>query len=109
MSGQAGTAFGSYGRQKQQASVSGSQGPVGAALFASYDSTNGYRENSDRRAKDVGGKIIYAGFVHTFYPLLPPEKIDALVRPYLGGNDPVFGYLCDLELPQFFRFRPDRW
>ncbi len=59
MGAQAGTAFGSYGRQKQQASVSGSQGPIGAALFASYDSTNGYRENSDLRAKDVGGKIIY--------------------------------------------------
>ena len=34
--------------------------------------------------------------------LLPPEKIDALVAPFLGGNDPVFGFLTDLTLPEFF-------
>ncbi|MGH8024454.1 MAG: class I mannose-6-phosphate isomerase, partial [Limisphaerales bacterium] len=34
--------------------------------------------------------------------LLPPDRIDALVAPFLGGNDPVFGFLCDLSLPQFF-------
>lgn len=33
--------------------------------------------------------------------LLPPEKVDALVAPWLGGADPVFGILCPLELPQF--------
>lgn len=59
MSAQAGTFFGSYGHQKQQVSLSGSQGPIGAALFASYDSTNGYRENNGLRAKDIGGKIFY--------------------------------------------------
>ncbi|MBM4311136.1 MAG: TonB-dependent receptor [Deltaproteobacteria bacterium] len=59
ISAQAGTFFGSYGHQKQQASLSGSQGPIGAALFASYDSTNGYRENSGLRARDIGGKIFY--------------------------------------------------
>ncbi|HTV76177.1 MAG TPA: hypothetical protein VMD57_04190, partial [Candidatus Baltobacteraceae bacterium] len=34
--------------------------------------------------------------------LLPPEKIDALVSPFLGGNDPVFGFLSGLKLPEFF-------
>ena len=34
--------------------------------------------------------------------LLPPEKIDALVAPFLGADDPVFGMMNDLELPQFF-------
>jgi mannose-6-phosphate isomerase class I len=34
--------------------------------------------------------------------MLPPERIDALVAPFLGGDDPVFGFLCGLELPQFF-------
>ena len=34
--------------------------------------------------------------------LLPPEKIELLVEPFLGGNDPVFGVLTDLQLPQFF-------
>jgi mannose-6-phosphate isomerase class I len=30
------------------------------------------------------------------------DKIDALVAPFLGGNDPVFGYLSGLALPNFF-------
>ena len=34
--------------------------------------------------------------------LLPSARTDALVRPYLGGEDPVFGFLCELTLPQFF-------
>ena len=34
--------------------------------------------------------------------MLAPERIDALVAPFLGGNDPVFGFLCGLQLPQFF-------
>ncbi|HEV2328109.1 MAG TPA: class I mannose-6-phosphate isomerase [Verrucomicrobiae bacterium] len=37
--------------------------------------------------------------------LLPPDRIDALVAPFLGGDDPVFGFLCDLTLPQFFDSR----
>lgn len=34
--------------------------------------------------------------------LLSPEKIDTLIEPYLGGDDPVFGRLGNLDLPQFF-------
>lgn len=34
--------------------------------------------------------------------LLPPDKIDKLLRPYLGGTDPVFGRLTDLRLPELF-------
>lgn len=34
--------------------------------------------------------------------LWSPEIIDALVAPFLGGDDPVFGFLCGLTLPQFF-------
>jgi len=34
--------------------------------------------------------------------LLPPERIDALVAPFLGGDDPVFGFLSGLTLEQFF-------
>ncbi len=32
----------------------------------------------------------------------PAAEIDALVAPFLGGDDPVFGFLCGLTLPQFF-------
>ena len=31
-----------------------------------------------------------------------PAECDALVSPFLGGEDPVFGFLSDLTLPQFF-------
>ena len=34
--------------------------------------------------------------------MLPPEKINLLVAPFLGGNDPVFGFLSGLTLPEFF-------
>lgn len=34
--------------------------------------------------------------------MLPSSRIDALVSPFLGGGDPVFGFLSGLKLPQFF-------
>lgn len=32
----------------------------------------------------------------------PPAKVDRMVDFYLGGNDPVFGYLCPLTLIHWF-------
>lgn len=40
--------------------------------------------------------------MHAAEAMLSPEKIDALVAPFLGGEDPVFGFLSGLELPAFF-------
>ncbi len=34
--------------------------------------------------------------------MLSPGKIDSLVAPFLGGSDPVFGFLSGLKLPDFF-------
>lgn len=34
--------------------------------------------------------------------MLSASAIDALVAPFLGGDDPVFGWLSGLTLPQFF-------
>ena len=34
--------------------------------------------------------------------MLSPQRIEALAGPFLGGDDPVFGFLCGLRLPQFF-------
>jgi mannose-6-phosphate isomerase class I len=40
--------------------------------------------------------------LRTAEAMLEPEKINALAAPFLGGDDPVFGFLCSLTLPQFF-------
>ncbi len=40
--------------------------------------------------------------LHAADAMLAPEAIDELVKPFLGGDDPVFGFLCSLTLPQFF-------
>jgi mannose-6-phosphate isomerase class I len=34
--------------------------------------------------------------------LLPPAAVDELIAPYLGGDDPIFGYRFDGELAAFF-------
>jgi len=52
-------AGGSYGYNRESASVSGKWGPLSAILNASHSSTEGYRENGFLRAEDVGGKVIY--------------------------------------------------
>lgn len=44
--------------------------------------------------------------IHAAEAMLPPEKIDALVAPFLGGDDPVFGYISGLSLVQFFNAEP---
>ncbi|MCG3148902.1 MAG: hypothetical protein PCFJNLEI_02351 [Verrucomicrobiae bacterium] len=44
-----------------------------------------------------GRKTIFASEA-----LLPAAEIDRLCAPYLGGSDPLFGFLCPLELRQFF-------
>jgi len=54
----AGVTFGSYGKNKESFSVSGGRGKIAASLFAAYDATRGYRENSGSRAKDVGAKMV---------------------------------------------------
>jgi mannose-6-phosphate isomerase class I len=40
--------------------------------------------------------------IHAAAAMYEPEKIDALVAPFLGGDDPVFGFLTGLSLPNFF-------
>lgn len=40
--------------------------------------------------------------LHAAQALLPSADIDRLVEPFLGGDDPVFGFLSGLTLQQFF-------
>ena len=40
--------------------------------------------------------------LHVQEAMLPPNRVEALSRPFLGGEDPVFGFLSGLTLPEFF-------
>jgi mannose-6-phosphate isomerase class I len=51
---------------------------------------------------ELKSRLAPALTVHAAEAMLPPEKIDALVEPFLGGDDPVFGFLSGLALPNFF-------
>jgi hypothetical protein len=44
------------------------------AFDADWSWKNGCNGNSSRLRPEEGGRISYKGFVHTFYPLVPPEK-----------------------------------
>ena len=54
-----GTIAGSYERIKGQASVGGGYENIAGSLYASYESTDGYRRNNEFRTRDVGGKIVF--------------------------------------------------
>jgi hypothetical protein len=44
------------------------------AFDADWSWRNGCNGQSSRLTPELGGRINYKGFVHTFYPLVPPEK-----------------------------------
>jgi iron complex outermembrane receptor protein len=54
----AGSTLGSYGYNNEAFSISGGYGKVAASLFGNYQATEGYRENNEFRAKNLGGKIV---------------------------------------------------
>ena len=58
--------------------------------------------DEDSILKEFQRRLSPALTVHAAEAFLPPHKIDYLVTPFLGGNDPVFGFLSELTLPQFF-------
>jgi iron complex outermembrane receptor protein len=51
---------GSYDRHKEEAHISGGRENIAASFFASYEETDGYRDNNEFRAKDLGGKMVLA-------------------------------------------------
>ena len=55
----AGITLGSYGYNDEVFSVSGGHGNLAGSLFGNYQSTDGYRENNEFRAKNLGGKIVF--------------------------------------------------
>jgi len=52
--------------------------------------------------QELKSRLSPALAIHAAEAMYAAEKIDALVAPYLGGDDPVFGYLSGLALPNFF-------
>jgi iron complex outermembrane receptor protein len=54
----AGGSLGSYNMKKGQFSLGGGQGKTAASFYGNYDSTDGYRQNNDYLARDLGGKAI---------------------------------------------------
>jgi len=44
--------------------------------------------------------------IHAAEAMHSPAKINALAEPFLGGDDPVFGFLSSLSLVQFFDAEP---
>ena len=50
---------GSYSRHKEAGTLSAAGDRIGASLFASYDSSDGYRDNGEFRARDIGGKLVF--------------------------------------------------
>ena len=51
---------------------------------------------------ELKSRLAPALAIHAAEAMYAADKIDALVAPFLGGNDPVFGYLSGLALPNFF-------
>ena len=52
--------------------------------------------------QELRSRLNPALFLRARDTMRPPQQIDALVAPFLGGDDPVFGFLSGLTLPQFF-------
>jgi len=57
--GSVGSTLGSYGYNNEAFSVSGGSDKVAASLFGNYQSTDGYRENNEFRARNLGGRIVF--------------------------------------------------
>ncbi len=54
-----GVTYGSYTRRKVDAYASGGYGRTAVALSGSLEDTDGYRENNDYNAGDLGGKVLF--------------------------------------------------
>ena len=53
-------------------------------------------------ARELSSRLSSALTVRACEAMRPAAEIDALVEPFLGGDDPVFGFVSGLALPQFF-------
>ncbi|RYG23036.1 mannose-6-phosphate isomerase, partial [bacterium] len=51
---------------------------------------------------ELSSRLNPALVVETRGLMRPEAEIESLVEPFLGGDDPVFGFLSGLNLPEFF-------
>jgi mannose-6-phosphate isomerase class I len=58
--------------------------------------------DEDEVARELATRLSPSLLVRACESLRPAAEIDSLVAPFLGGDDPVFGFLSGLTLPQFF-------
>ncbi len=56
----------------------------------------------ERLAAALHARSVRVAWCDVGSALLPPAAIDALIAPYLGGNDPIFGFCFGGELRAFF-------
>jgi mannose-6-phosphate isomerase class I len=56
--------------------------------------------------QELKSRLAPALAVHARDAMLSPGQLDALVSPFVGNGDPVFGFLSGLNLPQFFDNEP---
>jgi len=85
------------------------------AFDAEWAMRNGSNSQHSRLTEAQGGKIVYKGFVHTFYPLVPPERHFAAHPEWYSLIDGVRKYegaqLCTTnpELRDFLVERVREW
>jgi hypothetical protein len=81
------------------------------AFDADWTARNKMNSNSARLDEQRGGKVAYSHFVHTFYPLLPPEQYFAEHPEYYseidGKRTVEHGQLC-LTNPDVVRLVTER-
>ncbi|WP_081852554.1 ROK family protein [Prevotella sp. 10(H)] len=56
-------------------------------------------KNIDEELAKLGKKALW---FHTDAAMLEPDKIDKMLEPYLGGDDPIFGKITDKQLIDWF-------
>jgi mannose-6-phosphate isomerase class I len=76
------------------ARLDGRKGVIAVECYPGVDERQVLCEMSARLKPDL--------VIETRGLLLPEMEIERLVEPFLGGDDPVFGFLCGLNLPAFF-------
>lgn len=68
-------------------------------LIVTFECYSGLHDDEVEGALRRG--LHFDHFLNTAQAFKSPEEIEALAAPYLGGDDPVFGFLAPLEMDAF--------